>query len=548
MAPDAVTRRWIRNRSDELAAANGCRFDEERARHIVEFCQSELILYEGEAAGQPMILGDWQLDVLQRVFGWVTWSEDWQREVRRYRKASIWVPKKNGKSPTAAAVGLYLLARDGEQGQKIYTAARDGLQAGIVHRHAVEMVKRSPTLSGECSIMAEAGRKKEVGRIIHEATSSFYTILAGDNIDSQEGLNGSCIIDEKHVVDARLAAVLKYMGASRSEPLEFGVSTAGKNPEGYGKKDYDYGREVESGKFDNQAFFHAAWEAPQDASDEQCLSPDVWEAANPTWNRIIREGEFRASAAEARKSPTDWATFKMYRLNIWQKSLSPWIAASDWDACRRDFTPERFRGQPCWMGLDLSKTNDMTAAVFLWKGDTVDEVWQWPLFFLPRDVARDKNHLASYVDWAAAGHLHLTSGNVVDFVEVRQALEQFAADYDLDVQSILFDRKYAEEITQILVESWACEREDITQSRPNLTPRIDDYERLILAHRLYHPGHPILDWQAGHVSCDLKPNGKLLVKPENDDHKKIDGISAGVNAVTDALNAEIYDSGGPLFV
>jgi phage terminase large subunit-like protein len=101
----------------------------------------------------------------------------------------VWIAKKNGKSPTLAAWGLYLLCADGEQGQKVYSVAKDGKQAMIAHTHAIEMVRRSPALSpdmgGECTI------NRSTGQITYHPTSSVYKVVAGDNPQSQEGLNGS---------------------------------------------------------------------------------------------------------------------------------------------------------------------------------------------------------------------------------------------------------------------------------------------------------------------------------------------------------------------
>lgn len=180
---DKVTRDWIRNAADERAVENGCRFDAERAAHVCEFFPKYLRLYEGEKAGQPFELVAWQKDVLSRIFGWVVYSEFHKREIRRFRKAGVWVPKKNGKSPLAAGVGLYLLTSDGEQGQKVFSAARDGKQAGIVHTHARKMVESSSQLSGVCKI------NMSTGQIAHLPSSSVYNILSGDNVLGQEGLN-----------------------------------------------------------------------------------------------------------------------------------------------------------------------------------------------------------------------------------------------------------------------------------------------------------------------------------------------------------------------
>lgn len=543
MKIDAVTKRWIRNASDERAASNGCRFDEVRGQHVIDFCERYLRLYEGEHAGQPLVPRDWQREVLMRLFGWVKPSEFWGREIRRFRKASIWVPKKNKKSPTAAAVGLYLLCADGEQGQKVFSAAKDGKQAAIVHTHAQQMVLRSPELSAVCTI------NKSTGRITHVPSASFYSILSGDNIEGQEGLNGSVIVDETHVVDRRLASVLEYMGASRSEPLQFEVSTAGKNPDSYGRRQYLYGKDVESGKTFDEGFFFAAWEAPQDASDDALQSdPKLWKAANPAWGHTINEDEFRDSLNRAKRSLSDWVDFKTYRLNVWSNSASPWLRKEDWDACGRSYSADDLAGQACWLGLDLSKTCDMTAAVLVFP-DGEDGYRQLPFFWMPEEEAKRKDHLASFLAWSKAGRLTLTPGNVVDYRTVRADLAELANRFD--IRAILFDRTYAEELTQTLADDCGIAREAFPQTIMTFAGPTAAYERLILAGKLHHNRHPILSWQAGHVQVKTDLNGnKRPVKPDAADHRKIDGIVAAIMALSGALSAKeqtsVYETRGVL--
>src|SRR5690242_9506355 len=118
---DKATKDWIRNASDDLAVKNGCRFDEERAQWTVDWIQKYCYLYEGDHADELMVLHDWQLEAVMRIFGWVKYSEEWEREIRRFRRGSVWVPKKNKKSPTLAAIGVFLLCGDGEKGQKVFS-------------------------------------------------------------------------------------------------------------------------------------------------------------------------------------------------------------------------------------------------------------------------------------------------------------------------------------------------------------------------------------------------------------------------------------------
>jgi phage terminase large subunit-like protein len=869
---DRLTKRWMRNEADERAAANGCRFDESRAAHMLEFCENNFRLYEGEYAGQLVRLMPWQIEVLSRIFGWVHFSPDWDREVRRFRKASIWIPKKNGKalaldtpiptpngwttigalkvgdvlfggdgfpcdvvelhpihedvawklsfsngesvvcngdhlwetsslledvsrstggirtrkrvtkfrttfdivrtltrkdgarnhsismhagiqtdwrelpidpyvlgvwlgdgdsdcariscsssdakhlevrfasngyattrnktrpgseriraeglhkqlrlsgllrnkhipaeylragwgqrvnllqglmdtdgtisksgkcivfttilpplrdgvlellaslgikgsatqgvarlngidcgpvwdvqfhvskripvftiprkldrmtdtekrsrtiqivsadetraemrcitvssedgmflcgrtmipthnSPTAAMVGLYLLIGDGEPGQKVFSAAKDGKQAQIVHNHAKQMVLRSPELNQLCEI------NKSTGRIYYKETESYYDLLAGDNISGQEGLNGSVVIDETHVVDDRLAKTLEYMGASRSEPLQAEFSTAGDNVDGYGKKQQDYGRAVNEGMILDDSFFCQIYEAPQMATDEECEKPKIWKAANPSWGVTIKEGEFRDSLNRAKRSLTDFITFKKYRLNIWSHSANPFLRLGDWQKCGCDARLEDFENQECWIGLDLAKTKDMTAAVLLFPDPLDDEGWyQFPFFWMPEDEARSISHLASYLQWAKEGDLTLTPGDVTDYRIVEQRIREFCRRFR--VQKLVFDRRFAEDLTQRISDDEGVTRLEFSQSISSYSGPTSDYERLVIAGKLRHPKNKVLDWQAGHVNVKSSPmDGKLKMpeKPEHNNHKKIDGIVAGIMALGVAL-------------
>lgn len=549
---DKLTREWIRNASDERAALRGYRFDGERASETVDWIQRYCYLYEGDRAGERMILGDWQLDATMRLFGWVKYSEEWSREIRRFRKAGIWIPKKNGKSPTLAAWGLYTFCGDGEMGQKVFSCAKDGRQAMISHQHAIEMVNRSDELRSECTI------NKSTGQITHEETRSFYKVVAGDNPNSQEGLNGSVMVDETHVVDRRLMSILSRAGISRSEPLHIEVSTAGKNPDGYGKSQFDYGRKVASGEIENDNFLYIEYSAPQDLADAD-LEDDPMKfgkAANPTWGRIVRPTEYLQDYQESKKSLTDLSDFKTYRLNVWQSSDSPWLRSGDWALCKSDFTESDLLGKTCAAGLDLSKTNDMSALVLSFPQPN-EEVWLLPFFWMPEEAARDKNHLAPYLQWAKAGYLALTPGRVVDYGFIKSEFRRLAKMFN--ITELAYDRTYAEELTQtlsegqsdssgkIIEEGTGVERYEFPQTIMAFAGPTKDFERMVINGKLRHNGHPVLTWQAGHVQVRSDVNKNIRpVKPPHGDAKKIDGIVASIMSI--ARSTQMKPNNAPMLM
>ena len=179
--PDAVTKAWMRDASDDLAVRNGCRFDEDRGQFVVDWLYDYLRLYEGECAGQPFECKDWQYEATMRLFGWVRFDEDRGCELRRFRKASIWIPKKNKKSPTLAAWCVYTAFGDGEMGQKCFPSAKDGRQSKeTVVRHIHEMIRQSDELADECKI------NKQTGSVFHERTRSLILPLSSDNVRAQK--------------------------------------------------------------------------------------------------------------------------------------------------------------------------------------------------------------------------------------------------------------------------------------------------------------------------------------------------------------------------
>ena len=543
---DTDTKDWMRDASDDLAVKNGCRFDMESAMYTFEWIESYCTLYEGDHAGELIVLRDWAKEATMRLFGWVRWSEKYDRWIRRFKAASIWVPKKNKKSPTLAAWGTYLLCGDGEKGQKVFSCAKDGIQARISHQHAMEMVRSSPVLMDECKV------HETTGAISHLPSRSTYRIVAGDNINSQEGLNGTVLIDETHVVDKRLISVLKRAGISRAEPFFIEVSTAGKDPEAYGKQRRDYCNRISIGEEEDDRTLFMEYAAPEDLTDEELEKDPVkyGKMANPAWGHTVEEEEYLSDYNESKVSISELADFKTYRLDLWQNTTSPWLRSGDWNKCFEDFTEDHLAHMPCWLGLDLSRTRDMTSVVLVFKDpDNFGTYYQLPFFWMPENEAKRNNHKAPFLQWHADGDLEFCSEDTISTQEMLPIVDELFEDFD--IQAIIYDPMYAEDFSLLLSEKHYVERILFQQTIKQYAAPTADYERLIIEGKLKHNGHPVLTWQARHVHVkpDVNSN-KRPVKPKPGDIKKIDGIVAGVMslgmAYSDVEEVSIYEDAGNL--
>lgn len=540
---DTDTKDWIRTAADDMAAESGMVFDGERGLWVCEWIEANCCLYEGDRAGELIELYPAQRDYLMRKYGWIRWSDEWGCWVRRFTHAAYWAAKKNGKSPMCAAENLYLLSADGEEGQKVYQMANTGKQARIAQLHAVQMVRKSPALSDDCKIN---GTTLD---IFHEPTNSKIEVVTGNDrrgADSKHGYNGSVSVDEMHVVTRPMMDAIGRAGISRRQPLQSSYSTAGTDPSSVGFERCQYGRQVNSGERHDPHFLHVEYTADEKATDAEIDEriEEFGRAANPAWGTLIKPSEFRADWERSKGDPRKVAIFRQERLSMWVGSSSPWLDARGWDKGKREYTLADLRGRECFLGFDAARKLDMTAAVFVfpWPEDGADAVRLWPIFWLPEETAKERDHLFPFQSWARDGDLTLTPGGTMDYSTVKADLRAAINDNELRVLDLGYDPYYANEITQALHEGESigdahedgvvAKRTEVKQGIMTLTGPACEFERRVKAGLVQHPGNAVMSWQVGHCQVKRDRNQNIApAKPDGNTGKNIDGIAAALNAM-----------------
>ena len=82
--------------------------------------------------GKHFQLYQWQIDAISEFYGTLEADEDTGEWLRKYWYLYLEIPKKNGKSELAAALGIYHLFADGELNAEVYICAADRENASIV--------------------------------------------------------------------------------------------------------------------------------------------------------------------------------------------------------------------------------------------------------------------------------------------------------------------------------------------------------------------------------------------------------------------------------
>jgi phage terminase large subunit-like protein len=523
---DDVTARHIQNKSDELAVANGCYFDEAAADRPNQFFAA-FVRVPMKGGVKPYTPTPWQAEVNRNLFGWRRADGK-----RRFREAYISMAKKNGKTYWAAGLLLYMEVCEVGPGQECYSFATEREQAALVYREAAKMVRASPELK---AILTPIRTTKT---IVFDDAGTFFRSMSAE-ADSADGINSAfTYYDELHRAKSReLYDTIKYAGTAIEErtgepALLISTTTAGHDRESICYEVYSYAQRVRAGEIADDAFYTYIAEAEP---GDDWTAESTWRKANPSLGSAIMPlAAFARDFAEARANPAAENRFRRLRLNQWTEQATRWIPLELWDANAGAFDAEAHAGRECCGGLDLASVND-TACFLLAFPNDLEGYDVLPRIFVPEDNLEDRGRRngVSYTAWAKAGYLIPTPGPAIDPASIVKEIITLASKYK--IKEIGFDNWNAPLIIQKLEEAGlVCV--PIKQGY-SLNAPAKELQRLLMLHRIRHANHPVMRWQAGNVEAKFDQHENIkLEKPGGSASKlKIDSIVSLVMALDRAM-------------
>lgn len=538
LAGKATACKWVRlfcerhEKDLKKGTKRGLYFDEDEAERVLRFFDF-LRHSKGEWGGQPFILSPWQQAYLWVLFGWRKKATG----TRRFRISYLEVARKAGKSSLAAGVALYLLDADKEPGAEVYSAATKRDQAKIVHGEACRMVRASAMLKQFITVRTD-------NMFVLDTNSKFEPLSSDYN--SLDGLNiHGAIVDEVHAHKTRdLWDILETATGARRQPLMFAITTAGVSRQGICRELHDYLEKVLDGSLEDDSFCGIIFtlDEEDDYTDER-----VWVKANPNLGVSVKLDDLRDKIRKAREAPAALNAFLRLHMNIWTQAETRWIDPDAWAACGEQTPLEDLRKEPCYAGLDLSSTTDISA--FVLKFPRTGDALGW--FWIPEDEMekRERRDRVPFSAWVRHEYVEATPGNVIDYEYIRQRIKQVAAEFR-GLREIGYDPWNATQLA-IQLEEDGFNVVPVRQGFQTLSPAAKELEREIMSGELKHGGNPVLRWMAANVVLAIDPAENI--KPDKaKSAERIDGIVALCMAISRQIQGEddtsIYETRGLLTV
>jgi len=480
-----------------------------RGERIIAFIHRYIRVPEGEYAGQPLILEDFQKKWILRVFD----------NPHGTKKAILSMARKNAKTALMACLILaFLVGPEARLNAKMNSAAMSKEQATIIFDQCVKMIELSAELS-------KLIRIKESLKILVGLPMNVEFEALSAEAKTKHGLSPLIVIvDELGQVvgpSSDLYNALETAQGAYEDSMMFIISTQAATDADLLSIIIDDAITSEDPRIVCE--LHTAPEGC-DLMDRK-----AWAAANPAMGLFRSEQDIEDQAVQAVRMPSKEANFRNLILNQRISTSNPAIARSEWKACAGELPPI----EECinlTAGLDLSGKFDLTALVIEGFHPASGLYPVWPYFWTPEDTLREreKRDRAPYSVWVTQGFLQTTPGKSVDYEWAATAIAEILAPHK--ILALAFDRWriefFKKELERIDFEINAL---PFGQGFKDMSPAIESIEGRVMNRTLRHGNNPVLNMCVNNAKLTQDPAGnKKLDKIKSTG--RIDGMVAMVMA------------------
>jgi len=415
----------------------------ELAARVLKFFPSLFTITDGPAAGKPFELLPYQKFCAGSLMGWVNAEGRW-----RFRSGFIETGKGQAKSPLMAGLGLYAMGWCGFARSQIYSIAANKQTAFVLFKDGVAMCRAQVPDYGEDETLEELGHVVIRGegdnawKIEHPDTQSFFLPLAGG--EQQSGPRPRMVLaDEIHefTTDTQIEtwrrAITKVAGSAM---MVLGTNTPATSQH-VGTSYSDTAIAIAKGDIKDDTAF--TFVARVDKADRENVfdNEECWGKSLPALGITFPVANIREEVESARTRLSTASSVRRLYFGIPTGAADFWIDEDVWAAVQTPIGDDELvilKSCRCWLSLDLSKKNDLTALTATWI-DGAGFVWQKTWYWTTQVGLADRavSDHAPYEEWVELGHLTAVPGSTIDKTFVAARVAELCAEHE--VEELVFD-------------------------------------------------------------------------------------------------------------
>jgi len=467
-----------------------------------------------------LILEPFQCFIISALFG--LYFKD--TSIRKYLYAFLFIGRKNGKTCFSAFLQLYFMIADGVSfPQSILVAGSQTQAIDTSFRALKEMIKSSPALSLRLEAM-------QSNKIIFKDRTRYGICKTVPAIEDRlEGLNPtSCILDEVHTYkNAQKFNVIKNALGTKDNAMLFLISTAGYGKDSFCAQLVEAGRNVLREVTSDDRFFYMLYELEE---GDDIYDESNWIKANPALGTILDFRTFSDQFNTNKSIPSLLSDFITKRFNMFLEENSQWLDNDVLQDSFGDFDEETVKNLPCYIGLDLSATRDLTSIVCLWDAGHRFYARSFFLFVKSGDNSLRKGNI-DINRWVDLGYINACTTPTIDYDMVLAKIIDLNNTYD--VKGLYYDPWHFDRILNEVKNAgiWCV---PIAPIAKNFDGAIRFLESLMYGHLLTIQTNKCMSWNFRNLVIAIDMNGSY--KPDkNSSSDSIDGVISLLNCIAGVL-------------
>lgn len=414
-------------------------YDEKKAKGIISF--TKLFKFaDGPKKGEVLKLAEWQYCILLQQF---CWRKKDNPKVLRFTQTLVYIPRKNGKSYIISLLGLIALML--ESYGEIYSAAVKYEQAKIIVRAAMKVLRTNKKLAKLFKMLTN--------EIRFNSKYSIFTALPS-NPAAMDGVNPSLVaIDEANCVDPLVRDSLISGTIMRPSISMFYITTEYQEELKTGWLDdvKDYSIKVLDGIIEDERMLAFIYQLD---NAEEVYNIENWIKANPIIDTIGIE-PFMDSWNKAKHSPALLKNFLIKNMNVRQLMYIENSYIKPEKLLKVIKEKVDFTNLRVYVGVDLSKTNDLTAVSIL----AVDEngkILAKSKGFLPEESLENRTDNIDYRLYHNLGYCEVHEGPIINYDLLEEYIRKIEEVEGCTIEMICFDPHNSSHLMSRLSRSYNC--------------------------------------------------------------------------------------------